>query len=491
MKRWRQRRVFQVVIATLVAGVAAVVLFDGSTWGLNFLLFNMLTMVLSELVVVLQSRPRDRGSTALASGVVLFSASFALRDSGVLNSLALCGILLCGYLAFLRGGGVPVARILPARFLSNVSPAARFLFATPGDLLSLERRWLRRAVGGDGTIAAVGRGLLVSIGPLLVFGYLLSSSDLRFAKVAEWAFDWNYRDAMFRAFRFLAGFSVVGCILRARVLGRRVTVRDRRHSGSAAAVELGTVLAIQNLLFLTYLVVQFSYFFGGNALVQGSPASASSLTYAQYARRGFFELVGVAALALPMVGMVIAGSMGSSAQAMRRVRFLGAMTIVLVGFLEVSAMHRMYLYTEAYGLTELRFYTSIFMVWICFQLAWMAETTLTLRRERYPMGAVASALAMIGFLLIVSPDNVIASTNLARADRGKGVDVSYLSLLSADAVPAMAAACGHLGRPDRKAVEKMLRGYRQGPQGWRSWNWSRQRAHRTLHRPLCVPLRPG
>ena len=45
------------------------------------------------------------------------------------------------------------------------------------------------------------------------------------------------------------------------------------------------------------MLVQFRYLFGGAALVQVS----ETLTYAEYARRGFFELVAVAALLLPIM----------------------------------------------------------------------------------------------------------------------------------------------------------------------------------------------
>jgi uncharacterized protein DUF4153 len=53
-------------------------------------------------------------------------------------------------------------------------------------------------------------------------------------------------------------------------------------------------LGALNLLFLAFVVVQFRYLFGGEGLVE----ERVGLTYAEYARHGFFELVAVSVLVL-------------------------------------------------------------------------------------------------------------------------------------------------------------------------------------------------
>jgi hypothetical protein len=63
----------------------------------------------------------------------------------------------------------------------------------------------------------------------------------------------------------------------------------RRPNGRVALlgpVELSIVLGLLDILFLAFVLVQFRYLFGGAELVRVS----TSLTYAEYARRGFFEL---------------------------------------------------------------------------------------------------------------------------------------------------------------------------------------------------------
>src|SRR2546423_1508317 len=62
-------------------------------------------------------------------------------------------------------------------------------------------------------------------------------------------------------------------------------------------VEVGVVLGLLDALFLGFVCVQVRYLFGSAAWV----AATGGLTYAEYARRGFFELSWATALALPLL----------------------------------------------------------------------------------------------------------------------------------------------------------------------------------------------
>src|SRR5207237_8333932 len=70
-----------------------------------------------------------------------------------------------------------------------------------------------------------------------------------------------------------------------------------RPRASLGIVETCVVLGALDALFAAFVAVQFRSAFGGAAFVERT----TGLTYAAYARRGFFELVVVAALALPLL----------------------------------------------------------------------------------------------------------------------------------------------------------------------------------------------
>jgi hypothetical protein len=211
---------------------------------------------------------------------------------------------------------------------------------------------------------------------------------------------------------------------------------------------VGTVLLVVDTLFLAFVAVQFRYLFGGAALVDG----LAGLSYAEYARQGFFQLVAVAALSLPLL-LLADGALGRrDARSLGRFRGLAAVMLVLLNIMLASALWRMRLYTAEYGLTELRLYTTAFMGWLVLVFGWFGATVLRGRRERFGFGSLAMGLFVLGALNLVNPDGLIAGTNLARAGRGRAVDTAYLYSLSADALPAVHRALPSLGAANRCAL---------------------------------------
>src|SRR5207248_4532498 len=174
--------------------------------------------------------------------------------------------------------------------------------------------------------------------------------------------------------------------------------------------EVATVLTAVDLLFLVFVIVQFRYLFGGDALVQITP----DLTYAEYARHGFFELVFAVVLVVP----VLLAADWLLDRPIRRdalvFRGLAGVQIGLVLAITASALQRLRLYHASYGLTESRFYAMVLLIWIGAMLFWLAATVLRGRRDSFAFGALASGLATVALLFAINPDAVVARTNVAR-----------------------------------------------------------------------------
>jgi hypothetical protein len=171
---------------------------------------------------------------------------------------------------------------------------------------------------------------------------------------------------------------------------------------------------------------------------------------------------------------------------------LRATTLVLVALLVgviASAAYRMRLYQQAYGLTELRLYVSVVIVWLTVVLGWLVFTVLRGRRERFAFGAIVAGLACIAALHVLNPHALIARVNIDRAAAGAEIDGGYLRTLSADAVPTLLARLEQLPEAERCGVARMLEerwsGERRG--GWRTWNVSDWRARRRVA-PLAGTL---
>ena len=273
---------------------------------------------------------------------------------------------------------------------------------------------------------------------------------------------------------------VAGGYLRGVALRRGTAAGAGAGMGSLSLgiVELGIVLAALDILFLAFVVVQFRYFFGGGSLVQAS----TGLTYAEYARRGFFELVMVAALVLPL--LLLADWLRRRERPLhdRLFRVLAGAQVALLFVIMASAAQRMRLYQEAYGLTELRLYTIVFMGWLAVVFAWFIATVLRGRRDRFAFGAMIAAFVAVAALHLLNPDALIVRTNAARAAAGRSFDARYATSLSADAVPALIEALPTLSPEDRCAVATALVSGWSSParRDWRTWSRARASAWRTV-----------
>jgi len=253
----------------------------------------------------------------------------------------------------------------------------------------------------------------------------------------------------------------------------------------SSVVPLATALGLLNALFLMFVVVQLRYFFGGAALVE----QTSGLTYAEYARRGFFELMTASGLVLPILLGAEALVHRAAAPQVRVFRQLAGLLLGLLAVIMASALQRMRLYVSAYGLSTDRLYATAFMILLLGVFAWFVWTVLRGQRERFVFGSLMQGLAVLASLHLLNPDAFIVKTNLNRPAAERPFDAKYALTLGGDVVPALVDAMPRLSAEDRcVVVHGLLARWDKAEVDWRTWNWSRARA-RALVRNQADALR--
>ena len=246
--------------------------------------------------------------------------------------------------------------------------------------------------------------------------------------------------------------------------------------------EVAVILGAMNLLFLSFVIVQVPYLFGGMELVQTTP----DFKLAEYARRGFGELVTVSALVLPtlLVGQWLIRKEAARAQILFKV--LAGTQIALLFVIMGSAVQRLLILTGSlgYGMTTIRLYPMIFMTWLAVVFVWFGLTVIRGYRQYFAWGALWSAFLVLGSTHVLNPDAFIVRTNLALYQSGRQFDSFYNSELSADAVPVLLDAMHSLPTDQRCEVGSGIHyRYRQLGQetDLRSLNYSRRSAWQLLH----------
>jgi hypothetical protein len=434
----------------------------------------------------------DRERVAwLAIGVV-FASGLAWRDAPPLKLLGLGCATLAFALAAHRLSASWVRRAGVLHYAGALALGALYAWtAAMPALLDAKRSTADVEPGGRARwrgAAAVARGLVIAAPLLLVFGALFVSADAVFARLLVNLIHFDVERVASHILLFLVFAWLSIGYMRSFLTGTEPSpLRDLwRDDGLAASAakrsrlgitEIATVLAALDLLFLLFVVVQFRYLFGGDALVRVTP----DLTYAEYARRGFFELVVAAVLVVPIL-LAADWLLDRRTQRADSVfRSLAGLQIGLVLAITASAFQRLRLYRASYGLTESRFYATVLLIWIGAMLLWLAATVLRGRRESFAFGALASGLATIALLFAINPDAIVARTNVARmplADAPVRFDVAYATSLSADAVPVLLGALPALPADVRcRLARHMLRSWPPDRnRSMRNWNWAAARA---------------
>jgi hypothetical protein len=474
--------------AGVILGVAGDILLRvGGPPGLNLFLW-IASVALAALVLHRRmGLAPDRERIAWLAAGVLFAAGLVWRDSPVLKLLALGAATLAFALAAYRPMAAWVRRAGVVQYGVALGLGALHAWVAAALALFEAARSASRIAparaGAWRRLAAVVRGLAIAAPLVAVFGALFMSADAMFADLVLNLVRFDLE----RVATHVVLFSVTAWLATGYLRGYLASTE--RPFGSVLGVdsagallaplrptlgltEVATALAALDLLFLAFVLVQFRYLFGGDALVQ----LTAGLTYAEYARRGFFELVVAACLVVPVLLAADWLRARRTRHADVMFRSLAGVLIALVLAIAASALERLRLYRATYGLTEDRFYALVLLIWMGAMLVWLAATVLRGRRESFAYGALLTGLSTIALLFVLNPDAIVARTNVERlmsADTPARFDVAYAATLSADAVPVLMQALPALPADVQCPLARHL---------LRRWPADRERAIRTWNR---------
>ena len=207
----------------------------------------------------------------------------------------------------------------------------------------------------------------------------------------------------------------------------------------------------------------------------GDTLRAAGISYADYARSGFFQLLWVAGITA-VVLIVFSRITGLNQRRTRRAFLvLGEIGVALTLLIVFVAFQRLSLYESAYGFTMLRLYSQIFAVWIAVVFALLAADMAGLfPRRRWFVGATSiSAMAVLLALNLANPEAVVVALNVNLARSMHKIDAQYLAELSSDATPALldqrVQVDAALGREISRVACAGPRSYSVSPA---AFNWS-------------------
>ena len=479
---------------SLLLGIAFDILFWKKVPGISFAIFTILCLTAGYLLLRSHHIRPAGMSLVLLAPILFFSVMTVIRLEPFTLLLNFALTLFCMALLAMtyRSGRWFVFTFMDylvnsVFFILNIASfgATQLIHHDSSQTPDMEN-------GKPNKILPIVRGIVIALPILFVFGALFSSSDLIFArklgnlfaflsleKLGEYAFRCAY--ILIAAYLLAGIFNYPGNLSQnEKLTGKDQPIVTPFLGFTEASIILGSIL----LLFGAFVLIQFQYFFSGQANI-----SLEGFTYSEYARRGFGELVAVAALSLLIFQVLSVITMRQTTGQKRAFSGLGIGLVALVIIILISSFQRLYLYEAAYAFTRSRAYAHVFIIWLGILLLTVVVLEV-LNRQRAL--ATAALIILMGFtvsLNFLNVDAFIAHQNIRFAVNGKDLDTTYLSSLSNDAVPTLVKnySTMNLTLETQKNIEAALvchdmnlKARSPDLQNWQSFHFSNWKAVREL-----------
>ena len=491
----------------LLLGWIGDLLFYDQPFGISVPIFSVLLLGALLGLALREEKSLIKTNFWLSGAVLFLTAMSVIRAAPFLRALNICGALLLLILQAYGLCSAPISELNLGGYLGVLFEGSFLSLFLPFPLLRKSNESLKEHGGSRKLLGRGLVGLLIATPLLIIFGVLFASADPLFQEFVRDIFSPDLIGQIFLtlALAWIAAGGLTYALTRKaeplKILKANPAPHpkgDEEEGGSAepveghtqpsfdirsvlGAVEAGVVLFSIDVLFAIFVGIQFAAHFGGEAFLQ-----RHDLTYSEYAREGFFELLVVSVLTLGVI--LVLDFITSRERPSHHHVFLAGSTLLVAQTLIilVSAFQRLNLYELTYGFTRLRLLPHIFMIWLAVLLLlflWM------LFRRRTRLFATAALVVALGFTVtldLLNPDAFIFQRNLERYQLGEELDVGYLGLLSEDMIPQMLQLLSAEDAAIRESAGSWLHvklktlDERRERAGWMAYHWSINRAYQLL-----------
>jgi hypothetical protein len=256
-------------------------------------------------------------------------------------------------------------------------------------------------------------GVVISIPFLIVITTLLFNGDLVFRELINHSFsgffdffkDFDIGKFYFRTIVFIIStLYIMGFLYNVKVVKKEFKPYELK-ANIDRTISI-TFLSMLNTLFLVFCVIQFTYLFSDGLLTL--PAD---FTYAEYARKGFFELLFVSCINFAVV-IVFLNFMKKIENKNLVKKMLFALCI-FTGLLISSSFYRMFMYVDSYGFTILRVAVLTFLTMECILIVMAA---ISIFKENLQLFKNSFYVSLSFYLLvnIISSEPAVTWMNIER-----------------------------------------------------------------------------
>ena len=480
-----KREKYLLILFGLIVGLAFDFLFYNKTLGISYPIFIVLLFIVFFLNIKISNVSVNKKAWILAVPIFLLSTTFWLYSNMVLKVLNYLIIPVLMIVLSILISGINKANWPDLRFIADIIKrifvpfgSIHKPFTTFFEMVGLNTKDNKKTIA-----LKILAGVVISIPILIIIILLLSSADIVFKNLfTNIPFEKIIKHVAVKHTLIVLvvsvyTFSFIFSIFKAKKQNEKKMYDKIKWKLFLDPTVLLTVLSLLNIVYIIFAVIQFAYLFGGNSFVH-----PSSFTYAEYARRGFFELIVVAIINFGILLFSITFVKKESRKANVVINAFLSAIVVFTFVLLVSAFYRMVLYETAYGYTYLRIFVQTFMI-LLFIIFIINLVYIWYRRFPIIKSYILCSLIIYIILNFANVDVIIAKNNISRYYSTGEIDIYYLPELSYDAIPEMTK----LLDSDDKEIVNAVNDYferekeiLEGQGQWQSYNFSKIKALKVL-----------
>lgn len=407
--------------------------------------------------LLLSGRVRGLVATVLIGAAPVLGLLFTLRSSPWVIVPVFFGVVLLlslGASLGADGGGLSLTfPTLEARLAYIVG----HIFNAPGLFKITNQDEAGQAARKR--LESVGRAAVLGLPIMLIVGALLAVADPIFR---SW---FDLGPLVKHLFLILIGAWLVAGLTRAASAVKPLP--QLPAAPSLGLLEASFVLGGICALYATFAAAQVVALSGAGHRI----LVVHGLTYAKYARSGFFELLACAAITL----LVLLGVRAFADARKPLLVALSGLTVALTITIVVVAIRRLQLYEGAYGLTMLRLACLVAAVWIGLVFLLLGTTLVPrgLPRRLLPAAMIISGLVFTAAWGVSDPAVIVATTNLHRAENGHSLDDYQAAGLGPDAVPVLLSGLHGISSADADVLWRMICSSTPGKSSGTAYNLAR------------------
>lgn len=412
----------KVMIKNLLICVILSVLFNFfflfNHWNLSVLIFNIILLILLYIYLRKEENFNLRIFILYAFSIIILSIPFFRFEFRFFSTINCLLIPFIYGLLINNSFDLDLISLLEYSFNGLFNPLTKLntFFADIGKVADKKNRPIKKVL----------IGLLLSGLVLIIIIPLLLSSDAIFKATFSGLFDFFVPAEGFKMlFRILVFLFIAAYLYSQFNYKTKFKIKEERYSCAFKFDNIISVvfLATINIIYITFCYIQLKYLF----IRYGS--LPNNITYADYAREGFFQLVFVTAFNILIVILF-----NKFKKSNRLTNLLISLTVICTYIMTFSAFYRMNLYESAYGYTRLRLLVYLFLI---AEAIVLIPIIVGIFKTHFKFLEYAVISLFIYYLMIsfINMDAFIAKQNINRYLETTQLDKYHLESLSVDALP--------------------------------------------------------